>query len=140
MSNTSLVQDLLKLLDDGKQTLGLPSWLQMDKLPEKGSGISLQMGKRPKILTTYITGKSKKHATFEVLARNVEKEKTSLPNLQATNWLEAIGALFSGMERFVLSESRIITKGECTSPSIVGRTEDGTVTYSMAVEITYTEE
>ena len=140
MSNTSLVQDLLKLLDDGKQTLGLPSWLQMDKLPEKGSGISLQMGKRPKILTTYITGKSKKQATFEVLARNVEKEKTSLPNLQATNWLEAVGALFSGMERFVLSESRIITKGECTSPSIVGRKEDGTVTYSMAVEITYTEE
>lgn len=68
------------------------------------------------------------------------KEQTSLPNLKATDWLEAIGALFSGMASFTLSEKRIITKGECTSPSIVGKKEDGTITYSMTVEITYTEE
>lgn len=138
--STSLTQDLLALLEDGKESLGLPNWLQMDRLPEKGAGISLQMAKRPKVLKTYITGKSINQASFEVLAKNIEKEKTSLPNLEATNWLEAIGALFSGMERFVLSEKRIITKGEATSPSIVGRTDDTTVTYSMAVEITYTED
>lgn len=136
----SLTQDLLALLEDGKESLGLPDWLQMDRLPEKGQGISLQMAKRPKVLKTYITGKSVNQASFEVLARTVEKEKTSLPNLEATDWLEAIGALFSGMDRFALSDKRIITKGECTSPSIVTRTDDGTVTYSMAVEITYTEE
>lgn len=139
-ASVSLTQDLLALLEDGKQPLGLPDWLQMDRLPEKGDGISLQMAKRPKVLKTYITGKSINKASFEVLARTVEKEHTSVPNLKATDWLEAIGALFSGMERFVLSEKRIITMGEVTSPSIVGRMNDGVITYSITVEITYTED
>ncbi len=138
--STSLTQDLLALLEDGKESLGLPNWLQMDNLPERGDGISLQMEKRPKVLTKYITGKSKNQASFAVLARTVMKEQTSVPNLKATDWLEAIGALFSGMERFVLSEKRIITRGEVTSPSIVGKQTDGQITYSITVEITYTEE
>jgi hypothetical protein len=138
--STSVVQDILLLLEDGKDVLGLPSWLQMDRLPEKGDGISVQMAKTPKILRQYITGKSKQRATFEVLARTTELEQTSSANLTATNWLEAIGALFSGMHDFVLSETRTITSGEVTSPSIVTRTDGNRITYSITVEIEFTEE
>lgn len=140
MSNPSLTEDLLNLLVDVKPALSLPAWTQLDCLPKSGDGISLQMAKTPKTQKTYITGKTIKQASFEVLAKTTESKNTSLPNLTATGWLEAIGALFAGMNKFALSASRTITKGEHTSPSIVSRDDDSQVTYSLAVEIVYTEE
>lgn len=138
--STSIHVDILNLLRDNKETLGIPDnvTLQMDFLPSSGDALSYQPDQAPKTEKQWINGTRRNGLTFSVLAVT-DGDSTSAPNIKAAGWLEAIGALFGGMNNFALSEQRTVIQGNVETPAILRRTEDNRVVYSILIEITYKE-
>ena len=136
---SALVYDLVMLIVDNRTELGIPTTVRMDRLMETGSSVSVAMNGTPKTLKEYIDGTKIRRASFDVLAIT-DETATDARNLQAVEWLEAIGALFEGMNRFTLSATRTINEAtQVTMPSIVSRTDAGRVTYVLNITIEYRE-
>jgi len=137
---SALVYDLVMLIVNNRTELGIPTTVRMDRLEESGDSISVAMNGTPKTLKEYINGTKVRKASFDVLAITTETASDA-QNLQAVEWLEAIGALFEGMNRFTLSGTRtIVGATQVTMPTIVSRNESGRVSYVLNISIEYREE
>jgi len=135
-----LIKDLVLLLVTNRDDLEIPSTVRMDRLMETGDSISVAMNGTPKTLKEYINGSRERRASFDVLGITTQGTSDA-KNLQVVTWLEAIGALFEGMRNFTLSTARtVISATQITTPMIVGRTDDGRVTYVINIAIRYREE
>ena len=136
----SIVKDILLLLNADRAALGLPDVLPLpDLLPETGDGISVAQIQVAKTVQEYLNGARVRKATFAVLART-DGGSNGSGSLRAISWLEAVGALFEGMRRFQLSETRTILEADATTPGIITRYENGRVTYQLTVACTYREQ
>lgn len=136
----TIVKDILRLLDTNGEALGLPDVLPLpDLLPETGDGISVAQIQVAKTLREYLNGTRVRKATFAFLART-DGGSNGNGSLKAISWLEAVGALFEGMRRFQLSETRTINGADTTTPSIINRDENNRVTYQLTVECEYMEQ
>lgn len=135
----ALIYDLVMLIVSNRTDLSIPDRVRTDRLMETGDSISIAMRGVPKVAKEYINGAKHLTATFDVLAIT-DQGASDAQSLQAVDWLEAIGALFEGMNRYTLSTSRTITKAtQTTMPTIVGRTAEGRISYVITVSIEYEE-
>jgi hypothetical protein len=136
----TIVRDILELLDANMAGLGLPSVsLLPDMLPDTGDGISVVQTSGAKTLKSFINGKRRCQASFGILART-DGTQTGSATLKAIGWLDAIGSLFEGMNRFTLGSGRIVLKGTITGePTITTRSQDNRITYQLTVGIEYEE-
>ena len=129
---SAIVQDVVELLITKWTLLSLPA-VTMDYLPETGDGLSVQ-AQEPKAYKAFIDGTKFYRFVFTLMARTDNSKR-----LTAVAWLEACGALFSGMKNFALSATRNVIDGESSTPSIISQTEQGRITYGMTVTIKYME-
>jgi len=135
----AIIYDLVVLINSKKTELNIPNTVRMDRLMETGDSISIAMRGLPKTLKEYINGTRQRVSTFDVLAvtdeGNFDKE-----NLDAVEWLESIGNFFEAMSRYALSTNRTVMRAsQITIPTIVGRSDNGRVSYVMTVTIEYEE-
>lgn len=128
---SAIVQDVIELLLTSRTALGLPA-VSMDFLPETGDALSVQ-AQDPKVFKTFIDGTKFYRFVFVLMART-----DNTARLSAFTWLEACGALFSGMDNFAISSTRHVIDGESNTPSIISQTESR-ITYGMTVTIKYME-
>lgn len=136
---SALVKDLVMLLIANRTELGIPTNVRMDRLMETGDSVSVVMNGTPKTLKEYVNGSRVRRASFDVMAIT-DEAASDANNLKAMEWLEAIGALFEGMNRFALSDTRTINEAtQVTMPSIVSRTDTGRITYVLNINIEYRE-
>lgn len=134
-----LIQDLVMFIISNRTDLGIPQTVRMDKLMGEGDSISVAMRGVPKAYITYVNGSRKLRANFDVLGIT-EEGANDAKSLQVVKWLEAIGATFEGMNNFALSSERtILSASQVTMPTIVGRSDDGRISYVMNVTIDYKE-
>lgn len=135
-----LIKDLVLLLVSNRTALGIPTTVRMDRIMQDGDCISIAMNGTPKTEKQYINGSRVRQSSFGVLAAT-DESTSDAQNLKAVSWLEAIGALFEGMNKFALSKERTILEAtQVTMPTIVSRTDSGRVTYVLTISIRYREE
>lgn len=132
----SIQREIMELMINNAEALGLPKNIQMDYLPPNMDAIALQPDASPKVEKAYIGGSKVCTFPFTMLA-TTKGSKSSEPSIKAMDWLNAIGALFEGMSNFQLSTSRKILNGETMTPALVNRHQDGRLIYSISINIRY---
>jgi hypothetical protein len=105
----------------------------VDSLEEKGFGISIQMAMVPRFIKRYIYGGGIRQCSFTVLAQAIPGKGQT-----AITWLGDISEAFA--DRPTLATGVRVTESEETTPSIIGRMQDGTVRYGTTITLTYPEE
>lgn len=136
----SIIRELIEFIMSCSKELNLPAVIAMDYLPSKGDALSFQSDMAPKLEKAYIGGTKQYAMPFTILASTDGATETSVPNITAVGWLEALGSLFEGMCNYRLSESRTIIKGETMTPAIITRTESNRLVYAISISIKYQEE
>lgn len=134
----SIQKEILELLIEKSEALGLPQFIQLDYLPAKKDALSIQPDASPKVEKAYIGGTKICTFPFTVLA-TTSGAKSSAPNLKAIDWLNTIGDLFEGMSNFKLSETRRILSAEAMTPAMANRLENGQLVYTISINIRYEE-
>lgn len=134
----SIQREILELMINNAEALGLPKNIQMDYLPSKQDALALQPDASPKVEKAYIGGSKVCSFSFTILASTAGL-KSSEPQMRAIDWLNAIGDLFENMSNFRLSDKRVIISGETMTPALVSRSENGRLVYSISINIRYEE-
>ena len=137
---TTVIEDVMDLLNGEREGLGLPAaYLDYLGIGRQDGALSIQTIASAKAVKTYIDGSGEYQVAFRISLRKKAGTASSAVPLEQIEALEALSALFSGMNDFRFPSGRIVRRAEVTAPSVIDRDDQGFVTYGVSVTLIYAE-
>ena len=139
MSGT-ILEDIMDLINSEREGLGLPAaYLDYLGVGRQDGALSVQSIASAKVVKQYIDGSGEYQVSFRISFRKKAGTASSAVPLEQIEALEALSALFSGMNDFRLGSGRIVRRAEATAPSIIDRDDQGNTAYGVSVTLIYAE-
>lgn len=140
MSGT-ILEDIMDLINGEHEALGTPvAYLDLLKIGGRADGaLAIQSIASAKVVKQYIDGSGEYQVSFRISFRKKAGTASSAVPLEQIEALEALSALFSGMNDFRLGSGRIVRRAESTAPSIIDRDDQGNTAYGVSVTLIYAE-
>lgn len=138
---TTILEDVMDLINGEHEALGTPvAYLDLLKIGGRADGaLAIQSIAAEKVIKRYIDGSGEYQVTFRLSLRKKAGTASSAVPLEIIEALEALAALFSGMNDYRFPSGRIVRRGEATTPSIIDRDDQGFITYGESVTLIYAE-
>lgn len=139
--DTTILEDVMDLINREYEALDVPvAYLDFLKMGGRSDGaLAIQSIASGKVIKEYIDGSGEYQASFRLTLRKKAGTASSAVPLEIIESLEALAALFSGMNDFRLPSGRIVRRAEVTTPSIIDRDDQGFIAYGVSVTLIYAE-
>ena len=138
--NTTILEDVMTLINSNSEALNVPkAYIDFLGISRTDGALSIQSISSERIVKSYIDGSGEYQVTFRLSLRKKAGTASSAVPLEIIEALEALAALFSGMNDYRFPSGRIVRRGEATTPSIIDRDDQGFITYGESVTLTYAE-
>ena len=139
--DTTILEDIMDLINSEHKALGIPAayldFLGTGSTPE--GALAVQSIASSKVIKRYIDGSGEYQASFRLSMRKKAGTASSAVPLEIIEALEALAALFSGMNDYRFPSGRIVRRGEAATPSVIIRDDQGFITYGVSVTLVYAE-
>ena len=138
---STILEDVMDLINGEHEALGLPvAYLDFLGMGGRAEGaLAIQSIASAKVIKAYIDGSGEYQASFRLSLRKKAGTASSAVPLEIIEALEALSALFSGMNDYRFPSGRIVRRGEATTPSIIDRDDQGFIAYGVSVTLIYAE-
>ena len=131
----------MDLINSEHEALGVPAaYLDFLGTGKDGGALAMQSIASTRIIKAYIDGSGEYQTAFRIAIRRKAGTASSAVPLEIIEALEAIAALFLGMNDFRLPSGRIIRRCEVTTPSLLYTDDQGFSTYAVSITLIYAEE
>ena len=137
---TTILEDVMDLINGEHEALMVPvAYLDFLGIGRSDGALAIQSIASEKMIKRYIDGSGEYQASFRLSLQKKAGTASSAVPLEIIEALEALSALFSGMNDYRFPSGRIVRRGEATTPSIIDRNDQGFVTYGVSVTLIYAE-
>ena len=137
---STILEDVMDLINGEHEAIGVPvAYLDFLGIGRSDGALAIQSIASRKVIKRYIDGSGEYQATFRLTLRKKAGTASSAVPLEIIEALEALAALFAGMNDYRFPSGRIVRSGEVTAPSIIDRDDQGYITYGMSVTLVYAE-